>query len=1189
MDLTRKVVGKASLSLLLFTLFSLIVSLHSYGQEVGKRLVDLDLQESTLPELFRAIERQSPYRFEYDQDAIEAEGKRVNVRVKNGDVEVILENVLRGTPFSYTREGNLFKIQGNSSKWRIIRGRVLDERGEPLPGASVRVKGSRRGAVSGTDGTFSIRTDDFKPAVLVVSFVGMVTQEINDKGDNVVRLQDDEATLDAVIVESTGYTDVDKRLSTSAIHTISADDVIEANVATLDNMLMGKVPGLTVLTDVSTPGAAAKIRVRGVSTISGSREPLWVVDGIILDDPVPLSPEEINSLDNVNLIGNAIQGINPQDIEKIDVLKDAAATALYGVRAANGVIVVTTKQGREGRMSVNYSGSFTFNQRPNYGQMDLMNSQQRIELSKEIERRRLPFAFQVSRIGYEGLLMDLYDRKLTEPEFLEKVQELEMTNTDWFGLLFRNTLSQRHNVSISGGSDKVSYYVSGAASLNPDVIKDKGVKNYNGMAKLTFRPSKKLQGMLQFRVSSSDRQYTYRGISPYAYALRTSRAIPAFDENGERLFYNIGQGFQSTLNYNFMHELDHTGDQTKINGYNVTGFLSYKPITDLTFTTTFGANFSTTSGKEWFDELSYEAAQLRKLNYGVPFPEQDTFREQQSQLPYGGMLRSNNVRNTSWQWRAQVIYNWRPWEGHVLSINAGPEFRSTRYQGLLSTEFGYLPDRGESFMYIDPAVWKAHKEYAKNYRDRVTNRISNFVSLFANLTYSYQNRYIFTYNVRAEGSNKFGQDRRARFLPIWSLSGRWNIHQEHFLKDMMWLNMLALRGSYGIQGNVSDEQTPQMIMRYGEYNEVAGFFQSRISKLPNPLLRWEKNRSFNLGFETALLDNRLTLSVDYYERIGTDQLINKAVSHSLGRNNIQINAGTLVNKGIDFMVGIVPIRNKDWTWTLNLNGARSRNKVTDGGVNTEYTYFQYLNGTAIVNGNPIDAFYSYRFKGLTEQGYPDFYGIEESGEEDTKEEFFAKVMEKSGDRVPFAQGGLSTSLRYKDFTLSLFFSYSVGNKVRLNDLYANTGQKTPQPYQNLSAELVDRWQKPGDEAHTNIPVLTADPLDDVRQGKSFFGPKKEIEYAHDFAANRWQMYNKSNLRVVDGSHIRLRTVTLTYRVPQDFLRRTGISSAMLRLNAYNLFVLSSKDLRGQDPSQMTLGSRTTPPLPSYAFTIDLSF
>ena len=1163
-------------------------SISSFGQGVQHPLT-LSLKDATLKELFSAIEAQSPYRFQYNDADLRRVNKKGTLNVRSESIEKVLNSALRGTSLSYKRQGNLIVI--SRSAWDIVRGRVLDDSGTPLPGATVRLKGASKGAVSDANGEFAIQVNDAEAAIFVVSFVGMISQEVRPQGNTLnVQLHEDVATLEGIVVESTGYTDTDKRLSTSSIHTISGSDVIEANVATLDNMLIGKVPGLTVLTDLSTPGAAAKIRVRGVSTISGSREPLWVVDGIVLDDPVPLSPEEINSLDNVNLIGNAIQGLNPSDIEKIDILKDAAATALYGVRAANGVIVVTTKQGKEGRMSLNYTSSLTFEQRPNYGQMGLMNSKERIDVSKEIERRHLPFAFKVSRVGYEGALMDLYDRIITEDEFLQRVKTMEENNNDWFDLLFRNTLMQKHNLSISGGSERVSYYVSGGLNINPDVVKDKGVKSYQGMAKLNFRPNKKLNAMVQLRVNNSNKNYTYRGVSPYAYAINTSRAIPAFDEDGERVFYNMEQGNQTQLRFNMMNELDHSGNTVHNNGYNITAYLNFRPITDLTLSTTFGTNFSTSMEREWFDEQSFEAAKLRRVNYGDPLPETDVYREEQAKLPYGGMLRNSTMRNVSWQWRGQVIYNLRPWENHVFTINAGPEIRSSHYHGLRSTEFGYLPDRGESFMNIDPAIWLAYKKYMMENRDVITNRLSNFVSLFANMTYSYRNKYIFTYNVRAEGSNKFGQDKRARFLPIWSLSGRWNIHQESFLKDLMWLNMLAIRASYGLQGNVSDEQTPQMIMRFGEFNPLAQQFQSTISKLPNPNLRWERNTSYNIGFETSLLDNRLTLNVDYYVRKGKDQLISKSVSRTLGKNEIQINAGTLYNRGLDFMLTMVPVRNQDWTWSINLNGARNTNEVTDGGVNTNYTYQQYLNGTAIINGNPIDAFYSYRFKGLDENGHPDFYGLDNSGETLSKEEFFDLVMMKSGDRVPFSQGGMGTSLRYKAFTFNMFFSYSLGNKVRLNNLYSDSGQRTPQPYQNLSDQLVDRWRQPGDEAHTNIPALSSTPLDDVRYREHTNIISGESgNYKYDFALNRWQMYNKSDLRVVDGSHLRLRSLSLSYRTPSEFNEKLKLKNCNLRLDAYNLLLFSSKDLRGQDPSQMTLGSRTTPPLPSFAFTLDLTF
>lgn len=1166
-------------------------SLSAFAQTPADKQVTLDVREVTVEQLFKAIERSSNYKFSYNRDDLDDVTKKFTIR-GSGDVENLLSELLEDTPLSFSMQGNTIRITSSQSHWVTVRGKIRDEYGDPIPGAYVRLKGTKQGTTSDMDGNYKLRLPDISTAVLIYSFIGMTTQELAPQSGTVnVTLKEDSYQLEGVVVESTGYQDTDKRLSTSSVYTVEAGKILEANVGTLDNMFMGKIPGMTVLTDISTPGAAAKIRVRGVSTISGSREPLWVVDGIILDDPVPLSAEEINSLDNINLIGNAIAGLNPLDIEKIDVLKDAAATAIYGVRAANGVIVVTTKKGAEGRMSVNYSGSLTFNQRPNYGQMDLMNSKERIELSKEIEARGLPFAFQVSRVGYEGALMDLYDRKITEQEFLERVKAMEENNTDWFGHLFRNALVQRHNLSISGGTDKTNYYVSGNYTHNPDVVKGKGLNSYTTMAKLNFRPTNALTGMVSLRVSGSDRDYTHSSFSPYQYAVETARTIPAYDEEGNPFFYNRAQGNKTQLLYSPFNEMEHSGNTVNNNGFNLTAFLQWRPVTDLTLSTTFGLNYSGTKEKSWFDEQSFAAASLRKLNYGDPLPDpvpdgqEDIFRDQQCLLPYGGVLSSMDMRNVGWQWRAQLIYNWRPWEDHTFTFNVGPEFRSTRYEGLRSTEFGYLPDRGESFMYIDPAVWLAYRDYAKNQRDVVTNRLSNFISFFTNITYSYQYRYVMTFNMRAEGSNKFGQDRNARFLPIWSLSGRWNIHEESFLKDVMWLNTLALKGSYGLQGNVSDEQTPQMIMRFGEYDEVAGEHTSTMSKLPNPFLRWEKNTSYNLGFETSLFDNRVYMSMEYYNRKGTDQLINKAVSHTLGKNNIQVNAGTLINYGVDAMMTFVPIRNKDWTWTLNVNGSHNRNRVISGGVNTDYTYSQYLNGTAIIDGNPINAFYSYRFKGLREDGTPDFYGIDVTGEGQSKEEFFADVFVKSGERVPFMQGGFGTSLRWKDLTFNLFFSYSAGNKVRLNNLYSDFGQTTPQPWQNMPGELVDRWRKPGDEAHTNIPVLSADQLRDVSSGFSFDRTPRKYEFAN----NRWQMYNKSDLRVVDGSHVRLRSASVSYNIPGEAVEKVGIRSANVRLDGYNLLLFSSKKLRGQDPSQMVLGSRATPPLPSYALTVNLSF
>lgn len=1072
-----------------------------------------------------------------------------------------------------------------------VKGKVTDTKGIPLPGASVKLKGTNLGTFTNAQGDYTIQIAERKGATLIFSFIGMQAQSHPVAGTTLnVKLQETRSELHEVVIESTGYQNVDKRLSTSSIVTLSGDQVLETGGVSLDNMLLGKIPGMVVLGTNSTPGAATKIRIRGASTISGTREPLWVVDGIILDDPVPLSAEEINSLDNVNLIGNAISGLNPSDIESIDILKDAAATAIYGVRAANGVIVVTTKKGKKGNIRINYTGDFTFTERPDYKRLRLMNSQQRVELSKEIEARALPFFFPPARVGYEGALMDLYDRVLTEDQFLARVHRIEQVNTDWYDILFRTALKQKHNVSLSGGTDFVNYYFSGAYTNAQNTVKGKGLEQYNANMKLFFNVTPKLTGNIQLRAFIQDKDYTHSSVSPYSYAYNTSRAIPAFDEDGNYEFYNREKGFgvnPGTINpllFNILNEIDHTGNKIHSNSLNFVTTWQYKPLKGLTLSTTLGVNVVNTSDKSWFDEQSFHAASLRKLNYGQKLPMTETFREQQSQLPYGGGVSMNNTRNLSYQLRGQVIYTITPAQGHMFTINAGPEIRSTTYNGFRSTRFGYLPGRGETFVNIDPNVWPMYQKLVDTHPDQIINRLSNFISLFSTMTYSYRSRYIATFNLRADGSNKFGQDTKARFLPIWSISGRWNAHNEKWLSDLSFLNTLAFKASYGLQGNVSDDATPNLIMRLGSLDQFSQEYINKLVKLPNHDLRWEKNHSFNIGGEISLFDNRLSISADYYYKKGVDQIISRKVVPTMGVPTVMMNAGNLTNKGFDLSINLVPITTKDFTWAINFNGSRNENIVTNSSNSQRYSYEEFLRGTAILNGKPIDSFYSYQFAGLNDKGLPTFHGTEPQ-EGDTRESVYERVLTASGSRIPIIQGGFGSNFRYKAVSLNLFFSYSLGNYIRRNFLYDNAGQRLPQPQQNLSDEFVDRWRKPGDENHTNIPALSSE---DFKFNKvNMFGDndKNQIVYAN----NIWQMYNNSDIRVVTGNHLRLRTAALTYRVPKDYLTPLKMTDASIRVEGHNLLLFSSKALRGQDPDQITLGGRSEPPLPSYAVTVNLSF
>ncbi|MCM1502498.1 MAG: SusC/RagA family TonB-linked outer membrane protein [Bacteroidales bacterium] len=1070
---------------------------------------------------------------------------------------------------------------------KTVTGTVLEEDGKPSAGVAVMVKGTGNGTLTDEKGEFTLKVEfakDSATPVLVFSCLGKETQEHKCTKDSYrIIMKDLLAELVGAVI-NTGYQKLDRRMSASSVASISGADVLQSNAISIDNMLQGKIPGMTVVGSSSTPGAATKIRIRGTSTISGNREPLWVVDGVILDDPVSISTEELNDLDNVNLIGNAISGLNPMDIEKIDVLKDASATAIYGVRAANGVIVVTTKRGKQGAPRVNYSGTVTVTERPSYNKLNLMNSQERIEVSKEIASKGLDYRFTPAAIGYEGLLYDLYDRKISYGQFLGSVQQLESMNTDWFDLLYRTSVSHRHNLSISGANDKVNYYVSGAYTDENANVKGTGVNQYNAMAKVQVNFIPQLTGTVQLRANISEKDYQHSSISPYSYAYNTSRAIPAFNADGTYAFYNAEQGYNAQpLEYNILNEIENSGRTMRTDAIYFNANLEWKIITGLRATGTFAINTSSTSDKEWYNDRTYAAAKLRMLNYGVQFPDADTWKNDMCKLPYGGELKTSNTRNFGYTARLQLDYS-KYIRGHHISAAAGYEARSTKYTGISSTQWGYLPDRGESFVQIDPAQWPKYNEMVLNSPNTVTNKLSNTLSFYGVLSYAYKSRYIINANVRTDGSNKFGRDKSTRFLPIWSVSARWNIMNENFLKDVMWMNELAIKGSYGIQGNVSDDQTPSMIIKLGSVDNLSGDYLSTLSKLPNPYLKWEKTNSWNIALDFAFLDNRISGTFEYYYKKGNDQIVMTQVSPTTGTSSMSLNVGDIMNRGYELIINAVPVRTKDFRWSLSFNSARNVNKVTDGGMTSEYTYAQYTDGSAVLKGYPINSFFSYKFAGLDGKGLPTFHDTEET-EGATKAEMFSKVFTLSGNRLPDMQGGFSTNFTWKDITLGLFFSYSVGSKVRMNNLYSNSGQRLPNPQQNMSAEFVDRWREPGDEAHTVIPALSTDPLqmNDI----SFSGSSRTI----NIGDNRWQMYNQSDIRVVSGDFLRLRTAYIRYSIPEKICRKMRMNSASVRVEGNNLFVVCSKDLNGQDPEQLGLGSIgiTTPPVASFSFGLDITF
>ncbi|WP_430815964.1 SusC/RagA family TonB-linked outer membrane protein [Carboxylicivirga sp. RSCT41] len=1173
--------------LILFFAFNLSV----FGSTLSQEVKGVSYNNATLMEVFEDLKGRAGCGILYKESEIDTDLK-VSFQKENTSIQEVLDVVLLNSELTYRVQSDVIVIYKDNKPniqqedQKLISGTVKDTNGELMVGVNVYLSDGSRGTITDVNGHFELKVpadaSSFK-----VSFIGFETKELHIGQQEVfdVIIKEEISDLSEVVV--TGFQEIEKRKLSSSIATLSAEEMMQAAEISVDKMLEGKVAGMAVLSPTSMQGTAPKIRIRGASSISGNREPVWVVDGVVLSDPVPISPTELNSLDNINIIGNAISSLNPEDIERIDVLKDASATAIYGVKAANGVIVVTTRKGKKGAPKVTYSTNLSVSARPYYSQLDLMNSQERIEVSKEIEERGLRYATKPANIGYEGALQDFYSKKINYSEFAQRVKGLEEMNTDWLDLLFRTSFSQKHNVTISGADDKTNYYFSGGFTDAKGTFKDNNVTQYNVMMKFDTQLSERLKVGMQLRGAVSEKQYPHSRIDPFKYAYQTSRAIPAYDENGEYAYYNnSGAGENEIpLDFNILNELEHSDQTIKNQSLNFVGNLDYQIIEGVKFRSIISASKSNTAQTEWFDEETYMAAKLRHANFGEPFPAYDPDEEfylLDCELPYGGQISNDNINHSSYSVRADLQFKRTLNMKHEFDAIGGTEFSSTQYEGINTTQMGYLPDRGQSFVDIDPLMFPQYAERQKTYKDVITDRVTNIVSLYGTFTYAFDNRYIANFNVRADGSNKFGQNKDNRFLPVWSVSGRWNAHNESFLKSANWLNQLSFRVSYGIQGNISDESNPNLLARLGARNDVSGYYLSTLERLPNPYLTWEKTTSYNIGLDFSVLNGRINGTVEAYKKIGEDMIVNRDLSITTGSNYMSMNGGDIENKGYDVSLTFIPVRTNNVMWAFNINGGKNINKVTDAGV-TNLNYTDYLNGSAVLPGQALNSFYSYQYAGLDENGLPTFDGIEET-DGITKEEMYAQMLTYSGKRTPDVEGGFSTDVRYKNWTLGAMFYFSLGREVRLNPLYEEYNQHLPNPKQNMDDAFVDRWRQPGDENHTDIPVLSDDPLS---MGTGWLYDDRKIEIAESM----WEMYNKSDLRVASGDFLRLRSLNLSYDFSKEICTKLHVNDLRLRFEASNLYTWKDKKLKGTDPQQVAFSSESAsiPLTPVYTFGLNVTF
>ncbi len=1180
--------------------FSVLVSqsANTFSQETK---LSINLKSSTIKDVCKEIEKNSSYSFVFSGNANKLATKQVDINANAQDIEQILDNLLAGTKLAYrilekqvvvyergTEIAELmglgysrYKLDSFQQKKYVLSGTVVDKNRDPLIGVNIVIKGhTGSGCITDKDGSFTIEST-VSEELLVFSYIGFETkQQIVREGvkQNIV-LNESVSEIEEVVV--TGYQVVDRRESASSVYTVRAKDIMLGSSKSIDQMLSGVVPGMAVLTSSGEPSANPKIRIRGNATINGNKAPVWVVDGVILEDPVPFNAADLNSEDAVYLIGNAISGINPQDIETITVLKDASATAIYGVKAANGVIVVTTKKGVSGKAVITYNGNTSINKRPSYSDFDRMSAKERMQLSREIVELGYRYPRVPSGDTYEGVLQQLYKKDITYSEFESRVKLMGERNTDWYKELFRNSVSNNHNLSISGGGVNSSYYLSIGYNNNLGATSNSSSSRFTSLAKVNVNISDNIKFQAKINYSSTDNSGFHETVNPHSYAYKTSRTLAPYDKDGNYSMYVADQLYG--LNYNFLQEMSYTGKTGKINDFNGLFNLDVRLAKGLSYQGVFSLQNNDSKTRRWAEEQSYYISRIRGYNYHQ-FDETNK-KFQDSRLPYGGILNHSIIGLESYTLRNTLNYKEMFDYKHDFQIMAGVETRSARYKGLDVTGYGWIPEFGEKFMpiYTDNFVNSYVRTGFLNPIN--TNRITQVASMFGILTYSYMYKYTLNANIRSDGANKFGSNPRYRWLPTWSIAGKWDLSREDILSENNWVNYLALRASYGVQGNIHDDSSPELIVQIQNKDQLSQLDKYKIYRLPNPNLRWEKTNSCNVATDFTLFDKRLKGSFEVYKKHTTDLIHNKSVPSSNGRQVLTINSGSMDNNGFEGFFNLDIIRSKSFDWNTSFNFARNINRII---LANEHSYSKMeevemmLRGETAFEGEAIGTMYSYRFAGLSgENGFPLFYS--KDGRKVHIGEPQLMELVKSGSIFPKITGGFDHQFTFRNrLSLGFGFYYNFGGAKRLPSVYDDANNLFD-PFYNVSREVKNRWKKPGDELTTTIPaiynkdiissIINEDKLVAIKQGS--------LDYLYPT-----QLYNNSDIQVATANFLRLRHISLSYMFDRPKIQKYGLTNCAIRFQATNLHVFASKKWRGLDPETP---NSSIPILPVYSLGLNLSF
>lgn len=1146
---------------------------NSHGQRISDTKVKIALQNESLVDAIKKIEGKSPFRFVFEKsDVLPING--LYLIESSRTVEDLLSEILKNKSISFRQvEKKILLSKDNrqvlpvvvGTPQQVISGTVVDTAGLAIPGVNVRVMGKNEIAITDAKGQFRIANIEAGDRLLF-HMIGYAERIVSASQSMRVVLQTKQGLIEEVYV-NTGYQRLPKERSAGSF--AQPDMELFSQRTGSMNVLQrldGLVPGLTVNnasgTDQFQIRGASSVGVYSRTTVGGyggtDRSPLVVVDGV----PV-----------------NSINDVNPQDVESVTVLKDATASSIWGARASNGVIVITTKRGTaSGRLQVDYSMFFNFMGKPNMSYFPVLNSKQFIMAAEEIFNPAIMnwqtisnpiYSLSEGVAPHEQLLYDYYERKLiTESQMrlgLDSLAGLD-NRQQLMDLFYRNASLSNHTLSLCGGQDKYRFYGSLAFTDDRNNQPDNKNRAYKINLRQDYKPHERVNlylvtDLTNKRTESKPILPTNAYFLPYQLfadqggnpiAMPWLYRIPTLQQDYERR-----SGV--SLNYVPLQEGEFGLNNSNYLAARINSGLSVKIVEGLNFEGTYGWNHGITTSEAYLDQQSYTMRNLvasfatgskadNTIKYYIPFN--------------GGRMISGTAVQSSWTVRNQLSFN-RGWQDNVHQVAAllGMEQSENKSTNNTGTMWGYndqmLNGVGLDYTSLSAGIPNTIMRYNSFYSTwgygndfYLSEIVSRFRSVYANAAYTFKNRYTVNGSWRKDESSLFGIDKSSQNRPVWSVGGRYDIGKEEFMSGPSWINQLAVRATYGVTGSAPSPGTaaskdiiasefPRTNLPYGVYN---------ISVPANRGLTWEATRTVNLGLDFALLNNRISGSLDVYRRRTSDLLGNRPANPFSGYTTIVGNLGNLENKGVEMSLRGVPVRLQDFEWSVALNAAYNKNKITKLS-----TSLLNATGNAIIDNNAYGGFFegyaayalfAYRYAGLDESGDPQIYLSDGTV---TKALNVAKPedMQFMGTYQPKWSGGLTNSFQYKGFGLNVNIIGNLGHVMRrdVNTKYTETrlapgGGSISSG--NVHADFANRWKEAGDEDTTDIPRWVGNSNTSTTQ--------RYVRY-----------YIYADRNVVDASFIKLRDITLSYALPQQILQKVRFSTMSVQLQMGNIMLWKANE------------------------------